>query len=46
MRTVLIVALIIVLVAATLMFLAPSGPRVTQVTRTRERTDEEDRDDA
>jgi hypothetical protein len=45
MKLVLIVALIVAAVVAVAILLMPSGPRITQITRRREREDEpEDRD--
>jgi hypothetical protein len=44
MKTVLIVALLVALAVALVMLLAPSGPRITTITRRREHSDEEDRD--
>ena len=40
MKTVLIVALLVCLAVALVMLLSPAGPRVTQITRRREREDD------
>ena len=44
MKTVLIVALLVCLVVALVMILVPGGPRVTQITRRRERQCQRDDD--
>ena len=41
MKTVLIVALLVALVVALVMIMAPSGPRVTTITRERSEDDED-----